>query len=109
MVEKALVRGFPVDQAIDAYLGGCWDWSRTAFSGADDAGRPTDPDFSVADPGFSVADAADALLASVEGREDLRARWRDAEQLTNDRFDDALAVLSPAEREEFAAGLAALA
>ncbi|XVV03506.1 SCO6745 family protein [Actinosynnema sp. CA-248983] len=176
LIEKALVRGFPADQAIDAYLGGCWDWSRTALSGADDPGRLAELGFAVADAadpsglalfrgwrderrpddgparlghvlmllrelrgglhfaalravGLGVTQAvaldpgggrgrlmrtgwlpedADALLAAVDGRDDLAARWRDAERLTNDRFDDALAVLSAAEREEFAAGLAAL-
>lgn len=176
LVEKALVRGFPADRAIEAYLGGCWDWSRTAFSGSDDPERLAKLGFTAADAadssglalfrgwrdaprpddgrarlghvlmllrelrgglhfaalravGLGVTQAvaldpgggrgrllrtgwlpedAEALLASVEGREDLAARWRDAERLTNERFDEVLAVLSPAEREEFARGLAAL-
>ncbi|ROP39659.1 SCO6745 family protein [Saccharothrix texasensis] len=50
---------------------------------------------------------ADALLTAVAGRPDLAARWRQAEQATDDRFDDALAVLTDAERAEFAARLLA--
>lgn len=51
---------------------------------------------------------AEALLASVADRPDLRERWRRAEQATDDRFDDALAVLTDAERAEFADRLLAL-
>ncbi|MEJ2857233.1 MULTISPECIES: SCO6745 family protein [unclassified Saccharothrix] len=176
LIEKALVRGLPADLAIEAYLGGCWDWSRTALTGAEDSDHLAELGFAVADAadssglalfrgwrdaprptdgparlghalmllrelrgglhfaalravGLSVTQAvaldpgggrgrlmrtgwlpedAEALLASVEGRDDLAARWRDAERLTDDRFDEVLAVLSPPEREKFASGLAAL-
>ncbi len=176
LVELALVRSFPADRAIDAYLGACWDWSRNhlgavteperlaklgfavadgadasalpLFRGWRDAARPEDGPAQlghalmvlrelrgglhfaalravglsvtqavVLDPGGGRGrlqrtgwrpDDAEALLASVAGRPDLEARWRQAEQLTDDRFDEALAVLSDAERAEFADRLLAL-
>ncbi|MFJ6670851.1 hypothetical protein ACIQMJ_07045 [Actinosynnema sp. NPDC091369] len=51
---------------------------------------------------------AEELLASVADRPDLEERWRRAERLTDERFDDALAVLTDAERAEFAGRLVAL-
>ncbi|MEV8443142.1 hypothetical protein AB0425_37675 [Actinosynnema sp. NPDC051121] len=45
---------------------------------------------------------AEALPASVADRPDLRDRWRRAERSTDDRFADAPAVLTGAERAEFA-------
>ncbi|MEV1114141.1 hypothetical protein AB0I91_03680 [Actinosynnema sp. NPDC049800] len=170
LVEKALVRAFPADRAIEAYLGGCWDWSRNHLAGTPEPARFAELAFAVVDGaeasalplfrgwreaarpddgpaalghalmvlrelrgglhfaalravGLDVTQAvaldpgggrgrllrtgwrpedAEALLASVADRPDLAARWRRAEQLTDDRFDDALAVLSDAERAEFA-------
>lgn len=53
-------------------------------------------------------DEVDALVAAVEGRADLAARWREAERLTDERFEEALGVLGAGDREAFAAGLEAL-
>ncbi|MEU5691401.1 hypothetical protein [Actinosynnema sp. NPDC020468] len=48
------------------------------------------------------------VLASVEGRDDLAQRWRTAMRLTDERFDEALGVLTDAERVEFADRILAL-
>ncbi|KOX13727.1 hypothetical protein ADK67_43805 [Saccharothrix sp. NRRL B-16348] len=176
LVEAALVRAFPADRAIDAYLGACWDWSRNHHAGTPEPARFAELAFTVVDGaeasalplfrgwreaarpddapaalghalmvlrelrgglhfaalravGLGVTQAvaldpgggrgrllrtgwrpedAEALLASVADRPDLAARWRQAEQLTDDRFDDALAALTDAERAEFADRLRAL-
>ncbi|MEU4743043.1 hypothetical protein AB0G02_21625 [Actinosynnema sp. NPDC023658] len=170
LVGMALARPFPADRAVEAYLGGCWDWSRNHLAEVAEADRFADLAFAVVDGadasalplfrgwrdaarpedgparlghalmvlrelrgglhfaalravGLSITQAvaldpegglgrlrrtgwrpddAEALLASVAGRPDLEARWRQAERLTDERFDDALAVLTDAERAEFA-------
>ncbi|MFD1152703.1 helix-turn-helix domain-containing protein, partial [Saccharothrix hoggarensis] len=65
LVETAIVRGFPADRAIDAYLNACWDWSRNHL------GAVAEPD-RLADLGFAVVDGADPSgLPLFRG-------WRDA-------------------------------
>lgn len=175
LVETALVRSFPADRAVDAYLGACWDWSRDHLGAVAEAGRLAELGFAVADGadgaalplfrgwrdvarpeagaarlghalmvlrelrgglhfaalravGLTVTQAvaldpggglgrlrrtgwrpedAEALVAGVADRPDLADRWRRAERLTDDRFDEALAVLTDAERAEFVDGLLA--
>lgn len=176
LVELALVRSFPAERAVDAYLGSCWDWSRNHLAEVSEPDRSAKLGFAVADGadasalplfrgwrdqvrpddgpaqlghalmllrelrgglhfaalravGLTVSQAvaldpggglgrlhrtgwrpedAEALVASVANRPDLEARWRHAQQLTDDRFDEALSVLSDAERAEFVERLSAL-